>query len=340
VGNSLITVYENNKVLFETKDIHEAAQLMAEYLHTKKDNCYDFIERGYVYNIPYYFDEEEYWFVVPKEVAAKRRKELEDIDHKNARRVWLMPANPNDYDVESAFSYYDTIDWKRSYNYENGDIIYIYVSGSVRRVRYKVEVIKGLVRTTDITYDNRFWKDEEKYEKSKEYDTARLRLLDEVDTPALSLAALRDYGLKGNIQGSMKLNGELRNYIMSFFNHDLTDGYFPEVVPEVLEEGKIKTINVNVYERNPFARKQCMDFYGVICQVCDLDFQDTYGEVGKDFIHVHHIIPLYKVQENYIVDPIKDLIPVCPNCHAMLHRKENGIYLSVEELRGRIKNKS
>ena len=80
-----------------------------------------------------------------------------------------------------------------------------------------------------------------------------------------------------------------------------------------------------------------MEYYGVQCQVCDLDFENTYGEVGKDFIHVHHIIPLHEIQEDYIVDPIKDLIPVCPNCHAMLHRKENGIYLSVEQLKERIK---
>ena len=44
-----------------------------------------------------------------------------------------MPANPNDYDVVGAFSFYDTIDWKRSYNYENGDIIFIYVSGNSQK---------------------------------------------------------------------------------------------------------------------------------------------------------------------------------------------------------------
>ena len=134
----------------------------------------------------------------------------------------------------------------------------------------------------------------------------------------------------------MKLNGDLLNYIMSFFEHDLTEGYYPDEVADTLEEGKRKTISVNVYERNPIARKQCMDYYGVQCQVCDLDFETTYGEVGKHFIHVHHIVPLHEIQQDYMVDPKKDLIPVCPNCHAMLHRKENGIYLSVDELRKRI----
>ncbi|UXH46436.1 HNH endonuclease [Rossellomorea vietnamensis] len=86
------------------------------------------------------------------------------------------------------------------------------------------------------------------------------------------------------------------------------------------------TINVNVYERNPHGRKKCMEYYGVECQICELNLEDMYGEVGRDFIHVHHIVPLHEIQKDYKVDPIKDLIPVCPNCHAMLDRKENGLY--------------
>lgn len=333
---SPITVYKNNDLLFEAKNIQQAAKLLAEQFNTTKNKYYDHIERGYVYNIPYYVGEDEYRFVAPIEIATNHRRELEERGHKNARRLWLIPANPNDYDVEGAFSYYDTIDWKRSYNYENGDIIFIYVSGNVRKVRYKVEVIEGLVRDSHIAYDNSFWLDKEKFEQSKEYERSRLRLVDEADTPDLSLARLRDHGLKGNIQGAMKLTGELHDYIMSYFEHNLTEGYYPDEVASMLEEGKRKTVSVNVYERNPIARKRCMDYYGVQCQVCKMNFENIYGEVGKDFIHVHHIIPLHEIQQDYIVDPVKDLIPVCPNCHAMLHRKENGVYLSIEQLRERI----
>ena len=55
--------------------------------------------------------------------------------------------------------------------------------------------------------------------------------------------------------------------------------------------------------------------------------------MGKDFIHVHHIIPLNEIKEEYTVDPIKDLVPVCPNCHAMLHRKINEEYININELK-------
>ncbi|WP_339148991.1 MULTISPECIES: HNH endonuclease [unclassified Sutcliffiella] len=335
-----ITIYKNGDEFFQAENIQQAAILFAEQFNSSKYKFYDYIERGYVYNIPYYSGMDEYRFVAPIDIATNRRRELEVSGHKNARRFWLIPANSNDYDVEGAFKYYDTLDWKRSYNYENGDVLFIYVSGSVRRIRFKVEVMEGLVQETNLTYDNAFWKDSEKYEKSLGYDRTRVRLVDEANTSDLSLSKLREYGLKGNIQGSMKLTGELSDYIASFFEQDLTKDFFPEEVPATLEEGKRKTINVNVYERNPIARKQCIDFYGVKCQICNIDFEDTYGEVGKDFIHVHHIIPLHEIQQDYTVNPREDLIPVCPNCHAMLHRKENGSYLSLKQLKDRLKSKN
>ncbi|RBP00184.1 5-methylcytosine-specific restriction protein A [Rossellomorea aquimaris] len=333
-----ITISKNNQLLYKATNIQEAAEYLATHLNIKKSKCYDPIERGYVYNIPYQFEGDEYRFKAPPEIAANRRQELEERDHKNARRIWLVPANPNEYDLERAFSHFSTLDWKRSFNYENGDILFFYVSGSVRKIRYKVEVIEGLVQTYDTIYDQSFWVDQEKYDQSIGGDKTRVRLVDVVDTDDLSLYQLREHGLKGNIQGSMKLTGELRDYIMSFFQKDLSAEVYPDEVPEMWE-GKRRTITVNSYERNPLARKRCMDHYGAECQVCKMDFEDTYGEVGRDFIHVHHITPLHEIQKGYKVDPIEDLIPVCPNCHAMLHRKEDGVYLTVVELKERLKIK-
>jgi len=88
-----------------------------------------------------------------------------------------------------------------------------------------------------------------------------------------------------------------------------------------LFEGAKKQIIVNAYERNPEARKQCIEYYGLNCMICDFNFEEVYGKIGKNFIHVHHLKPLSEVNEQYEVNPIKDLIPICPNCHAMLHKK-------------------
>jgi len=94
-------------------------------------------------------------------------------------------------------------------------------------------------------------------------------------------------------------------------------------------EGTPKQVTVNVYERNPEARAICIQRYGAICSVCSLDFGKKYGEIGKGFIHVHHLKPL-SVRKGYELNPIKDLRPVCPNCHAMLHKRKPEPYTIAE----------
>ena len=114
--------------------------------------------------------------------------------------------------------------------------------------------------------------------------------------------------------------------------------YADEVSEEdsgILFEGAKKTITVNSYERNPNSRKKCLEYYGYRCKVCDFDFYDTYGEIGKNYIHIHHIKPLHTIGETYEVNPIKDLIPICPNCHSMVHKKNPP--LTIEELKSIIK---
>lgn len=68
--------------------------------------------------------------------------------------------------------------------------------------------------------------------------------------------------------------------------------------------------------------------------MCSFNFQTRYGEIGKDFIHVHHLRPLALTDGEYELDPVADLRPICPNCYTMLHRGEN--VLSIEELRMRL----
>ncbi|CAD5284994.1 MULTISPECIES: HNH endonuclease [unclassified Imperialibacter] len=102
-----------------------------------------------------------------------------------------------------------------------------------------------------------------------------------------------------------------------------------------LHEGSKKTIVVNTYERNSVARKRCIEHWSPSCSVCDFDFGNVYGELGRGFIHVHHLIPISEVGEAYNVDPINDLRPVCPNCHSMLHRTNPP--LEIDELRDQMK---
>jgi len=98
-----------------------------------------------------------------------------------------------------------------------------------------------------------------------------------------------------------------------------------------LPEGAKSRVEVNRYERSRENRDRCLEFHGTSCAVCGLDFGEEYGDIGDGYIHVHHVIPLPELDEDYVLDPRRDLVPVCPNCHAMLHRR-NPPY-TVEDLR-------
>lgn len=109
-----------------------------------------------------------------------------------------------------------------------------------------------------------------------------------------------------------------------FGTEQSTDAPFftDELSPEAnYSEGQRTQVLVNRYERDRGARDACVQHHGATCWICSFDFQKKYGAIGQGFIHVHHLVPLSEQGEKYKVDPVKDLIPVCPNCHAMLHRK-------------------
>lgn len=108
--------------------------------------------------------------------------------------------------------------------------------------------------------------------------------------------------------------------------------------PESLFEGIKKTITVNTYERNPAARKKCIEHYGTNCTVCGFSFGASYGDIGTNFIHVHHLTQISDIGTGYEINPIEDLRPVCPNCHAMLHRKNPPF--TIEEIKKHLTNGS
>jgi len=86
-------------------------------------------------------------------------------------------------------------------------------------------------------------------------------------------------------------------------------------------EGAVRRVSVNAYERRPEARRQCIQRHGTTCCICDFRFGAVYGEVAEGYIHIHHLRPLSEIGGEYVVDPVEDLRPVCPNCHAVLHRR-------------------
>lgn len=118
-------------------------------------------------------------------------------------------------------------------------------------------------------------------------------------------------------------------------------GYFTaeEVHPDVkYVEGAASRIFVNAFERNRRAREACLRHYGRRCAACGFDFEAKYGKTMAGFIHVHHVVPISQVGTEYQLHPINDLRPVCPNCHAVIHRREPPY--SIEEIKQMLRSRS
>ncbi|MDZ7720419.1 MAG: HNH endonuclease [Balneolaceae bacterium] len=101
-------------------------------------------------------------------------------------------------------------------------------------------------------------------------------------------------------------------------------------------EGAKKEVTVNRYERDRKARKKCLEHHGYNCAVCEMNFEERYEGLEANPIHVHHLDPISQANGEREVDPKKDLVPVCPNCHAVIHATSS-IY-SIEEVKEMLQN--
>ena len=170
-----------------------------------------------------------------------------------------------------------------------------------------------------------------------------MKVVEEIPSDKFSLAALREHGLQGTLSSVIQVEDEqLLRFLLDEEKQEPTDE--PDTTCEVnypadgssLYEGAVVEVLANRYERNREARERCVAMKGYRCAVCGMDFVETYGDIGRDFIHVHHTTPISIIGKEYKLDVERDLVPVCPNCHYMLHRK-NPPY-TVEELRDILNN--
>ncbi|WP_177763106.1 HNH endonuclease [Flavobacterium sp. I3-2] len=130
-----------------------------------------------------------------------------------------------------------------------------------------------------------------------------------------------------NVKGKQKVK-----FYMSIIDND---SYFDNGEDNVeLYEGAKKIIIVNKYERSRKARKKCLEYHGYNCKICNILLEDKYGDIASKYIHVHHLTKVADIGKEYIINPIQDLVPICPNCHSMIHKLNP--MLSIEELKSRI----
>jgi 5-methylcytosine-specific restriction enzyme A len=262
---------------------------------------------------------------------------------------WLVTVNYDDFELDKAFDALPEIYWKDStINKDKGlqlnDIVYVYVTKPVSKVMYQFKVIGHADKSKYPLAQKAFWKDLTQFGSIKSY--AVFEKLKKVDKATLSYDFFRQQNLipDAPIQGRRTDRDKAPNdsihifldHISNEFKKDTVETNYPDeanMESKKFPEGAKQTVLVNKYERNLEARAQCLKIHGTRCKICDMSFMETYGYFAEDFIHVHHITPLHEISENYQVNPEKDLIPVCPNCHAMLHKTEKGIPMTVERLK-------
>lgn len=237
--------------------------------------------------------------------------------------TFIIPANRDKYDSITAFNALNTVHWVQHSNksVSVGDIIYIYESKPTQAIILKTKVVARDVYEYHI--------DDSKYSESEVDFSAKgpwfsLQLTENINNP-ISLDDLHKLGIKGNIQSLRRIDETIADNLdlISCFD-DLTSSNFTE--------GKKLSFYSTRYERNAHNRQIALDYYGYNCQVCGFNFESTYGELGKEYIEVHHIVPLSTLDEEMNIDPTRDLVTVCSNCHRMIHRNKTNT-LTINELK-------
>ena len=248
---------------------------------------------------------------------------------------WLLPSNGKKFRLDDFLIEYGFVDWRQYNNFNIGDVVYMYSSKPICRITYLMKVTKVGMTFEEAVTDRSFWIDSKEYEVGHNHNKyCRFEVITPIGSNKLKLNYLMQNGLKQAPQGGMKLTGNLLIYIQEEYQKCQNNiENIQALNVDSLWEGARKKIVVNKYERNIIAREKCIEMHGCQCTICGMDFEKIYGEIGKGFIHIHHIIPISEIGKNYRINYATDLVPVCPNCHAMLHHGKNGRVLTIDELK-------
>lgn len=149
-------------------------------------------------------------------------------------------------------------------------------------------------------------------------------------------------------QRSIRAGHDISNPDAFFFTVDSPTGRtLVSVMVENMEDAKNETYDDKIcgelegvrhymvtsrFERSGHNRLKAISLHGYKCQVCGFDFAETYGDLGRNYIEVHHVNPLAEQNGEHIVNPETDLVCLCANCHRMVHRNSHEV-LAIDELK-------
>lgn len=245
---------------------------------------------------------------------------------------WIVPANPFKYDARSAFANLQRLHWNlgRVRSIENGDHVFIYESKTTKKIILRAKVVNNYV-TTNYIDDSAYILSDQKLSRLGPWMELEFEFEIFAD---LSLSKLKSQGLKGSMQGMRRMPTQISSYINGILDSQSNESN----LNTSFSDGKKIKIYTTKYERNLKNRAAAIKYHGLSCEVCGFNFSNVYGDLGEDFIEVHHLRPVSTLEVPKNIDPVEDLAVLCSNCHRMIHRKISGrtTILSIQELKDRI----
>lgn len=190
---------------------------------------------------------------------------------------------------------------------------------------------KGIIASGKILSEPspaRHWRDPRK--KALYVAISFTTLVDPYSPQILPLSELKRRKFLKDVNWETQVSGIRIPHSAASVLSQIWNGVADKAAPEIrsrqsstskLIEGKQSEVVRTRYERSARARHECLDIHGVRCSVCDIDFEEQYGEIGRGYIEVHHLRPVSSGSGKRKVNPRRDLRPVCRNCHAMLHKR-------------------
>lgn len=281
-------------------------------------------------------------------IVENQVKDLND-EQKN---TWIFQGNPKVFDIDNYVKNHKYIWWSLRQEYyqdkiEIGDEVFLWRSDGGRRgtggILAKAKVVSLPQEETDDENAEDYWHTDD---GANSYLAIKLEVLDvRLGEGFISRLSLLEHPVLKNLlilrlrqQTNYLLSVEHANEINKLWSLKIIKEIEKDIEAEFAEEdyyytdGKVKEFFGKRYERNIENRKKAIEIHGLSCAACGFNFEEVYGERGKDFIEVHHVKPLSTLKEEMVIDAKEDLVPVCANCHRMIHRRKENV-LTVEELK-------
>lgn len=105
-----------------------------------------------------------------------------------------------------------------------------------------------------------------------------------------------------------------------------------EEVASTFSEGQRSFREAWFFKRNPALRREALRRHGLTCFACKFNFGAAYGPLGEGYIEMHHLNPLAErldaISGKQVLTSADDVIPLCANCHRIVHRRRPALDLA------------